>query len=434
MRLVCAESGLDLERSDLLAVAVEKYLVDFVACNGLQQFVGIKVASDKSVDLSEILKSKKSETTVDKNKKLTRKWRSTAKHVLQGDWKKKDSTSTSSTDKKNKSVQISIDDLVPSDMTLLQVLALNALDLTAPASDILLKNRKNNWVQLSGHEGAFALAGPGTIWKKRTSDSDTEVKAYERLMQEELADFVPCFYKEVEWRGDYYIEMEDLLHSFKEPSVMDIKMGTRTFAESEVTNTKARADLYQKMVKIDPTAPTTEENEAKAVTKLHYMTFREQQSSSSTLGFRIEALKLENSAPVKDLKLVRSLDEVLCTMGLFLSGREDCRLQLLHRLRYMRDKLEQSQFFMQHEIVGSSILIVMDKTRAGAWMIDFVKTTPIDENCTLNHRSPWDRGNHEEGYLFGLDNLIKVLEDVQTSGKMTNENKNVGHEKHSSDL
>lgn len=29
----------------------------------------------------------------------------------------------------------------------------NALDLTAPASNVLLKNRLNNWVQLSGHEG-----------------------------------------------------------------------------------------------------------------------------------------------------------------------------------------------------------------------------------------------------------------------------------------
>jgi len=29
----------------------------------------------------------------------------------------------------------------------------NALDLTAPASDVLLRNRKNSWVQLAGHPG-----------------------------------------------------------------------------------------------------------------------------------------------------------------------------------------------------------------------------------------------------------------------------------------
>lgn len=33
----------------------------------------------------------------------------------------------------------------------------NALDLTAPASDALLKNRKNAWVQLAGHPGECSL-------------------------------------------------------------------------------------------------------------------------------------------------------------------------------------------------------------------------------------------------------------------------------------
>lgn len=46
------------------------------------------------------------------------------------------------------------------------------------------------------------------------------------------------------------------------------------------------------MVKVDPSAPTKEENELQAVTKLRYMTFREQQSSSCSLGFRIEAIKV----------------------------------------------------------------------------------------------------------------------------------------------
>lgn len=65
--------------------------------------------------------------------------------------------------------------------------------------------------------------------------------------------------------------MKDLLFDFKNPAVMDIKMGTRTFSESEVANNKARTDLYDKMIKVDPTAPTPEELETKAITKLRYM-------------------------------------------------------------------------------------------------------------------------------------------------------------------
>ena len=41
--------------------------------------------------------------------------------------------------------------------------------------------------------------------------------------------------------------MQDLLHGFTDPNVMDIKMGTRTFLESEVTNLTARPDLYEKV-------------------------------------------------------------------------------------------------------------------------------------------------------------------------------------------
>lgn len=44
-----------------------------------------------------------------------------------------------------------------------------------------------------------------------------------------------------------FIEMQDLLYDFTNPCVMDIKMGTRTFLESEVSNTKARKDLYEKV-------------------------------------------------------------------------------------------------------------------------------------------------------------------------------------------
>ncbi|RZF42286.1 hypothetical protein LSTR_LSTR003904 [Laodelphax striatellus] len=49
--------------------------------------------------------------------------------------------------------------------------------------------------------------------------------------------------------------------------------------------------IEKKMVALDPTAPTPEEHASKSVTKLRYMQFREQQSSTCSLGFRIEAMK-----------------------------------------------------------------------------------------------------------------------------------------------
>ncbi|XP_069997734.1 inositol-trisphosphate 3-kinase homolog isoform X2 [Penaeus vannamei] len=299
------------------------------------------------------------------------------------------------------------------DMSLLQKLALNALNLTAPASSVLLNNRRNSWVQLSGHPGSLAPAGPGTIWKKRGPEP-VETLAYQAFSQDPARELAPTFFREVVYQDEYFIEMQDLLYNFHNPSVMDIKMGTRTFLESEVTNTKARHDLYEKMIKVDPTAPTPEEHEAKAVTKLRYMDFRDNMSSSRSLGFRIEALKMTGSDAVTELKTVRSREEVVGTMSGFLKGRESTKRQVLSRLNHLRNTFAKSPYFQKHEVIGSSILIIYDDEKAGVWMIDFAKTVPVPEGVSITHREPWVLGNHEEGFLTGVDNLIKVVEEVPT--------------------
>lgn len=46
------------------------------------------------------------------------------------------------------------------------------------------------------------------------------------------------------------------------------------------------------------------------------------------------------------------------------------------------------------------------------WMIDFAKTIRIEGTNQLTHRAAWQEGNHEDGYLFGLDNMISIWSDV----------------------
>ncbi|KAH8298064.1 hypothetical protein KR018_005958 [Drosophila ironensis] len=320
----------------------------------------------------------------------------------------------------------------PAQMSLLKFLAINALELSAPATPHLLQHQTRSqtqtqaqpqaqtqsqakpqgWMQLSGHPESIVPTSTGIVRKRIAGVEDSELHAYRLICQEpQTAQIVPAFFGMRELQGQHYIELQDLLAGFRDPCVMDIKMGCRTFLESEVSNATLRPDLYQKMIAVDAGAPTQAEHEAQAITKLRYMTFRESLSSSQSKGFRIEALRLRGRPPVKDLKTCRSSDQIAQTIEQFLATRRSVQKELLKRLKQMRLVIEQSAFFARHEIVGSSIFIVYDDERVGVWLIDFAKSRELPAQVRVDHRSAWTPGNREEGLLRGMDELIRAFED-----------------------
>ena len=98
--------------------------------------------------------------------------------------------------------------------------------------------------------------------------------------------------------------------------------------------------------------------------------------------------------------------------GGFLAGSGHALPLYLARLETIRQALEHSQFFRCHELIGSSLLFVHDDNSANIWLIDFGKTVAVPPDMEITHKSAWEVGNHEDGYLIGLDNIINIFNEM----------------------
>ena len=64
-------------------------------------------------------------------------------------------------------------------------------------------------------------------------------------------------------------------------------------------------------------------------------------------------------------------------------------------------------------------------------MIDFAKTGTLPGEIKITHKKTWEVGNHEDGYLIGLNNIIDIFCSI---ARETDEfNKSDDEDSHSSD-
>lgn len=309
------------------------------------------------------------------------------------------------------------------------------------------KKQRYPWVQLAGHQGNFrAGPTPGTILKKFCPQEEA---CFRLLMRDILRPYVPEFKGIVDVQESEeensedpelrmkrnenedktaeksslvcsYLQLQDLLGDFEQPCVMDCKVGVRTYLESELAKAKERPklrkDMYEKMVQIDPAAPSIEERRLQGVTKPRYMVWRETISSTATLGFRVEGIKLAHGGSSKDFKTTKTREQVTEALQRFVEGYAHAVPKYLQRLKAIRVTLKASPFFATHEVVGSSLLFVHDVKNAGIWMIDFAKTLPLPQHLSeIRHDVEWQVGSHEDGYLIGVNNLIDIFEEIRSS-------------------
>ncbi|KAF6775092.1 hypothetical protein AHF37_05541 [Paragonimus kellicotti] len=164
--------------------------------------------------------------------------------------------------------------------------------------------RTIQWVQLAGHEGSLISTGTGSVLKPYSVCEATCLRRMSELPA--LRSYVPQYQGDTTFNGKRYLRMQDLLYKRRFLSVMDCKIGQRTYTEDEVTTEETsmhrpRADMYEKMIALDPDAPTLDEHRFYTTPWLPYRSSHEIQhtcyssfsinpylgsSESSSQGFR----------------------------------------------------------------------------------------------------------------------------------------------------
>eukprot|EP00747_Dinoflagellata_sp_TGD_P098088 gnl/TRDRNA2_/TRDRNA2_167338_c0_seq1.p1 gnl/TRDRNA2_/TRDRNA2_167338_c0~~gnl/TRDRNA2_/TRDRNA2_167338_c0_seq1.p1 ORF type:complete len:402 (-),score=60.13 gnl/TRDRNA2_/TRDRNA2_167338_c0_seq1:45-1250(-) len=261
------------------------------------------------------------------------------------------------------------------------------------------------------------------LWNSSESDPiHSFVAKFEGVVNDVDENGLPC----------KYCRMSNLLHRFRQPKVMDVKLGVRTFLEAECDNKKFRNDLFVRMLQLYPDEVTEEDRSRAGVTKLRWMSLRDTSSTIRQLGFRIDGIAGSdrwNKGDLDDeLTKIMSRNEARSAFTCFVEvAATDCGQEpngaspvhiaecMLQRLRAIREAFQASNFVRQHECIGTSILLVADAHgNTGCFWIDFGKTRLVPNGGELSHRAAWAPGmdNHEDGILTGLDSMVEVWTEV----------------------
>eukprot|EP00668_Euglena_longa_P006036 GGOE01007153.1.p1 GENE.GGOE01007153.1~~GGOE01007153.1.p1 ORF type:complete len:1008 (-),score=263.25 GGOE01007153.1:270-3293(-) len=243
--------------------------------------------------------------------------------------------------------------------------------------------------------------------------SDVELQALESLLGDAMVEFIPqCLGEEVV-EGNPHLKWKDITSGMVEPQILMMTLGLRTFLEEEVSDAERQADLLNGVCKaFHNVVPFSTEDQEKGITKCQYHTTFDAATTTCSLGFRF--CGVFSRAQPSQLRLPSCrIDQVRAVLHDFLALTSDTqRLGLLSWLRRLRHAASHSEWLGQHELVASSLMLVVDRqseNKCGVWLADLHNSRPSP--TPLLHTVAWAPGNHEDGFLFGLDHVIQTMQD-----------------------
>ena len=283
---------------------------------------------------------------------------------------------------------------------------------------------------VGGGHGSITFTGDGYIYKRheKIKTLRSAERWYRRIRNTSLASWTPRYFG-TEIRSPSKeptsLKMEDVTWGFDEAStsIMDIKLGKRSYAED--VGTDVGNDRYvKKLKKLFGVYRET-------CSKKEYMQFRDVVSTSLAMGFRVTAMRISKRASAKrwsPVKLSAPVcssragvswynaqsrhQAVVSTLKFFADDGMESRPSVLFEysriLRHFLSDLETSPLFRENEIIGSSVLLIHDKTGR-------VRVKWIDFSHVYEPALPMHSPKKKDGIIGGLKALIKCIEKAAKS-------------------
>eukprot|EP00835_Amoeboradix_gromovi_P004609 NODE_369_length_9975_cov_0.256582.p4 type:complete len:236 gc:universal NODE_369_length_9975_cov_0.256582:4758-4051(-) len=225
--------------------------------------------------------------------------------------------------------------------------------------------------QVGGHLDTFELIGQ---YKIRKLTNEKEARFYQELQSNELLqklkDYTPIFHSMMQFqdtgKNDYYVVLENLIEPFKNPNLLDLKLGSQLYDCDAAEEKKNR--MISKALK----------------------------TTSGSLGLRIAGMKYHNGQSCdKEFGRQLSKEQFVEELLNFVSPVHCSVLEHTAKLKEILKSIE-------GKFISSSILIVYEADNPSKFtfkLIDFAHTTLSPE-----------QGYHTD-VINSLDTLLSILKN-----------------------
>ncbi|MEN2496069.1 MAG: hypothetical protein MHMPM18_000636 [Marteilia pararefringens] len=212
-----------------------------------------------------------------------------------------------------------------------------------------LDNAKPSIKLASGHSANIECTNDGTYIRKKTNKHEFET--YCNLLEDQkLETIIPKIHSMHKEDDDYYIEMENLVHNFKKPLVLDLKLGKWLYNELDEDYHKYTSKI-DGILAADPVFLTQEELDNNRIWKIRKMQWRMNNTMLKTHDFFLNGFL--NDGISEMYKQIYNYDKAKFEKFIsdFFSKNTDAIIPIVDNIEEIHQILESSTFLDDNAVI-----------------------------------------------------------------------------------